>query len=297
MKPVIYADTLFLFNFFMNTVILIITARLLHIKTAVFRIALSSAMGAVYSVLMFFPHYGILYSLLLKLIILFGIEYTAFGGKSVKAAAWNFLMFLLVNISIGGAMLALIFMTDFGTTVGAVVSGLGIYINLSPFVLIFGIAGTYILLGIYRKLCKRRLYEKSLIKRMTIEHGGKAAEVDLFLDTGCRATDPACDEGVIIVQYDAIKLILTPKEQEIIENCNNIMEVYENKMRVIPFSTIGGDNMIYGIVADRVRGENFSKEKVTVGMLKDRKFDGDYKGIVNPELLLAEENITEGSLL
>ncbi len=297
MKPVIYADTLFLFNFFMNTVILIITAKLLHIEIAVFRIALSSAMGAVYSVLMFFPSYGILYSLMLKLIILFGIEYTAFGGKSVRSAVKNFLMFLLVNICLGGGVMALIFMTDFGTTVGAVVSGFGIYINLSPLILIFGITETYILLGIYRKMCKRRLYEKSLIKRMTINYRGKAAEVDVFLDTGCRAIDPITDEGIIIVHYDAVKLILNTGERGIIENCSNIMRVYENKMRVIPFSTMGGDNVIYGIVADRVGGENFSKEKVTVGIIKDRKFDGDYKGIVNPELLLAEENITEGSLL
>lgn len=297
MKPVIYADTLFLFNFFINTVILIITAKLLHINASVFRTALSSAMGAVYSVLMFFPSYGVLYSLLLKLIILFGIEYTAFGGKDIRKAIKNFAVFLLVNICLGGAMMALIFMTDFGTTVGTVVSGFGVYMNLSPLILIFGITGTYILLGIYRKMCRRRLYEKSLIKRMTINYRGKEAEVDVFLDTGCRAKDPISDEEIIIVRYDAVKLILDAQERGIIENCSNIMRVYENKMRVIPFSTIGGDNVIYGIVADLVTAENFSREKVTVGIIKNQKFDGDYQGIINPELLLAEENIMEGSLL
>ena len=52
MKPVIYADTLFLFNFLMNTLILIITAKFLHTEIGCLRIGAAAALGAVYSVLM-----------------------------------------------------------------------------------------------------------------------------------------------------------------------------------------------------------------------------------------------------
>ena len=169
MKPVIYADTLFLLNFLMNTVILIITEKILTRKIPVFRIVISSAMGGVYSVLMFLTEYKILYSLILKIVILFGICYMAFGGGNIKKATKNFCGFILVNLCMGGAMTALIFLTDFGTTVGAVVCGNGVYLNLSPIILLLGILGTYILLGIYRRMCRRRLYEQSLIKRFEID--------------------------------------------------------------------------------------------------------------------------------
>ncbi len=297
MKPIIYADTLFLFNFFMNTVILLISGKLLRVKTAIFRLALSSAMGAVYAVLMFFPEYGILYSLVLKIIILFGIEYIAFGGKSVREAMKNFGVFVLVNVCVGGLFLALIFLTDFGTAIGSVVSGGGIYINLSPVILLIGIGGTYTLLGIYGKMCRRRLYEKSLIKRIEITYKGKTAEIDLFLDTGCRVLDPINDKGVIIAEYNAVKLILSENERAVIENSQGAMRAYENGMRMLPFSTINGDNMIYAITADKVKSENFSGERITVGLVTHKKFGKEYKGLINPVLLLENNKILKENAL
>ncbi len=290
MQPVIYADTLFLFNFFMNTIILLIAEKLLNQKAAVVKIVISAAMGAVYSVLMFFPEYGILYSLILKIIVIFGLEYMVFGGKTVKAAAKNFVVFLLINLCMGGALMALIFLTNFGTAVGAVVSGGGIYLNLSPLILLLGITGTYIFLGIYRKMCRRRLYEKSLIKRVCIEYKGKTAEIDVFLDTGCRVCDPVSDKGVIIAEYEAVKLILSEKERCLIEEETDVVKAYGAGLEVLPFSTINGSNMIYAFVADYVRGEALLKKKVMVGMVTDKKFGGEYHGLINPELLLKDEN-------
>ena len=99
MKPVIYADTLFLFNFLMNTLILIITAKYIHTKIGCLRVGVAAALGAVYSVLMFFPQYKILYTLIIKAAVLFGIEYLAFGGKGIWQIVKNFLVFFLVNIA------------------------------------------------------------------------------------------------------------------------------------------------------------------------------------------------------
>ncbi len=289
MKPVIYADTLFLFNFFMDTIIILITGKLLDLKPPIFRIGLGAAIGAAYSVLMFFPEYEVLYSLFLKIIIFLGIEYMVFGGENIKKVLKNFFVFILVNLCLGGFLMALIFLTDFGTAVGSVVSGGGVYMNLSPFILIFGILGTYFLLAIYRKMCRRRLYEKSLIKRIIIEYKGKMAEVDMFLDTGCRICDPINDNEAIIVEYDAVKLMLSDEEKALINDKKNIVRAYELGMRVLPFSTIGGDNIIYAFVADSIRGCDFLKEKIAVGIVTERKFGNEYKGLMNPELLLKEE--------
>ncbi len=291
MKPIIYADTLFLFNFFMDTIILIITDRLLFAKASVFKIGLSGAMGAVYSVAMFFPELGFLYGIILKAVVLFGLCYLTFGGKTVKSALKNFAVFLLVNVCVGGLTLALVFLTDFGTVMGAVIGSGEIYINLSPVILIIAIAGTYIFLGIYQKMSKRRLYEKSLIKRAQITYKGKTAEIDLFLDTGLRSSDPINDKAVIIAEYRAVKMLLSENERSIIEENKGTLRAYEGGMRVLPFSTINGDNTIYAVVADRVTGEDFSKEKVTVGMVTDKKFGSEYKGLLNPEILLKESAV------
>ncbi len=295
MKPVIYADTLFLFNFLMNTLILIITAKFLHTEIGCLRIGAAAALGAVYSVLMFFPQYRILYTLIIKAAALFGIEYLAFGGKGVWRIVKNFLVFLLVNISLGGAVLALIFLTDFGTAVGSVVTGGGIYMNMSPFILIFAAAGTYILLGVYQNMSKRKLLQKSLTQRITIEYKGKTAEVNIFMDTGCFLRDPVTDAPAMVVEYKTVKWLLSDAEQKIIEGGENVMNAYENGLRVLPFSTLGGDNMIFGIAAD-ISGARLKKNKVTVGITTDKAFGEDYSGIINPEMLLQEEEKMEAAL-
>ena len=252
MAPVIYADTLFLFNFLVNTVILVITAKFTGEKIRILRIVQASAMGGIYTVLMFFPKLKIMYTLFFKTIILFGIYLIAFGNKNIIKLLKNFGVFLLINLSLGGALLALIFLTEFGTAVGSVVSGSGIYINLSPFILLFGITGIYIFLGVYHKMSKRELYEKSLIKRIKLEYKNKVAEVDVFLDTGCRIVDPVNDKPAIIAELDRIKVLLSEEETENIINEKDVGMAYAKGLRVLPFSTINGENQIFGIVADRI---------------------------------------------
>ena len=290
MKPVIYADTLFLFNFLMNTLILIITAKFIHIKIGCLRLGAAAALGAVYSVLMFFPQYEVLYTLIIKAAVLFGIEYLAFGGKGIWRIVKNFLVFILVNVALGGTVTALIFLTDFGTAVGSVVTHGGIYMNMSPFVLIFALAGTYLLLGVYQNMSKRKLLQKSLLQRVVIDYKGKTAEANIFADTGCFLCDPVTDAPAMVVEYKTVKWLLSEAEQKIIENGEDVTKAYENGLRVLPFSTLGGDNMIFGIVAD-ISGEHIKRNKVTVGITTDKKFGENYSGIVNPEMLLQEEEM------
>lgn len=284
MQPVIYADTLFLFNFFMNTVVLLITDKLIAAFAPIWRLFVSAAVGAAYSLLMFFEGFGFLYGVALKVLILFGIFSIAFGNCGVLASFKKFGTFLLVNALLGGVLLALIFLTDFGTALGSVVSGSEIYINMSPFVLIFGILGVYALLGLYRRMQCARLYEESLIRRVKIDYKGKTAEVNLFADTGLRACDPLSCEGVVIAEYLAIRLILSEEERKIIEENAALERAYAAKMRVIPYKTLCGENRIFGIVAN-IAGEDFEKKRVTVGLVKDKKFGANYRGLINPELI------------
>ncbi|MBR2916254.1 MAG: sigma-E processing peptidase SpoIIGA, partial [Clostridia bacterium] len=244
----------------------------------------------IYSVFMFFPQVGFLYFGIFKIFILFGISYLVFGGENLKEVLKRFGVFLAVNLSLGGALLALIFLTDFGTAVGSVVSGRGIYLNLSPVILVLGVALTYTLLGVYQKMRRQALYEKSLVKRFKITYKNKSCEVNVFMDTGCRIKDPISDRGALIVEYDKVKCLLSDREREVVEREKGIDRVYETGMRVLPYSTINGDNMICAIVADKLESEDRKWEKVCIGLIMETKFEEGYGGIINPRLYL-EENI------
>lgn len=289
MTPVIYADTLFLYNFLIDSVILFITSELIKCRINLFRIVLGAVLGGVYSVFMFFPSVGILYSVILKGFILFGIFYLVFGGDSIYKTIKNFIVFMAVNLMLGGCVFALVFLTDFGTAIGSVVSGGEVYMNISPLILFFGIVATYIIFGIFRKVRLRVAYEKSLIKRVVVEYKGKSAEINMFYDTGCRLRDPVTDRPAVLVEYRYIKMLLSEEERTVVEENNEAGEAYMQGMRVLPLSTVNGENRVFGIVADVVSWEDFKAEKVTIGLIKS-KINENYNGIINPEIVIENMN-------
>ncbi len=294
MAPIIYADTLFLFNFFMDTIVLLLASRIINKKINALKIAVGAGFGGIYSVFMFFPEISFLYSWLFKIFVLFGISYMVFGGDNLKGMLKNFAIFIFVNITLGGALLALIFLTDFGVAVGSVATKNGIYLDISPAVLLLGVALTYTLAGIYQKNSNRVIYEKSLIKRFKIIYKNKVCEFNGFLDTGCRLNDPISDKPAIVLEYDRVKFILSDEEREIVEMKKGETVAYKNGMRVLPYSTINGDNAIYAIVADRIESDGIYWEKVCVGLLTEKRFGENYGGIVNTRLYVEENKLAEG---
>ncbi len=284
MAPVIYADILFLYNFLINSLILVITAKLINSNINILKIAFGAGIGGIYSVLMFFPKTEIFYTLLLKLLILFGIFYLVFGGSSVHKVIKEFTVFMTVNFTLGGAVYALVFLTDFGVMMNGVVSGAEVYMELSPWIIFSGIGLTYFVLGFYHKARQKAVYEQSLIKRVEIGYKGKTAEVNMFLDTGCRLCDPVNDKPAIIVDLRYIKILLSEKELAVIEGNPHAEEVYGCGLRVLPVTTVNGRSVISGIVADYISIDNVKIKKVTVGLLSNA-VGGNYSGIINPEIL------------
>ena len=283
MAPVIYADILFLYNFFVNSVILAITTRLIKAQINILKIALGAGAGGIYSVLMFFPAISFFYTIFLKLLILFGIFYLVFGGNSIHKIIKDFAVFLTVNFTLGGAIYGIVFLTNFGVSLRAVVSGVEVYMDLSMWLIFSGIGVTYAILILYYKTRQRAVYEQSLIKRVEIGYKGKKAEVNMFLDTGCRLCDPVNDKPAIIVGLRYIKMLLSEKEIEVIKGDAFAEDVYACGLRVLPLTTVNGKSVISGIVADYISTDNIIINKVTVGLLDD-DIGESYSGILNPEI-------------
>jgi len=174
--------------------------------------------------------------------------------------------------------------------VGTVVSGTEIYMNLGPLIIVSGIGLTYMILGLHQSARKRAAYEQSLIKRVGIEYKGRIAELNMFMDTGCRLYDPVNDRPAVIAELRCLKIILEPCELEIIEGCFDVSEAYMRGLRVLNMRTVSGEMTAFGIVADRIFGEEFEVKNITVALVKNR-ISEQYNGIMNPEIL--NENICD----
>lgn len=290
MKPVIYIDTLFLLNFFMDTAVLLITAKILKGELPLLRIFAGALVGAAYSAAMFFPSLELIYMWVFKAAVLFGIFFLVFGGGGFFETMRKFAVFILVNAALCGTVLALVFMTDFGTKTNAALTGAGFYIETSPILLLIAISGTYGFLAVHKKMCKKKLYIESLKSRAVISYKGKIAETEVFADTGCLVCDPISDKPVVIADFNSVRRILDENQiKSVLEEDKDIAAAYLKGLRVLGFSSLGGDNFIYAISSDYVKIGERKIENVTVGISQGQNFSCGCGGIYNPELLTEGE--------
>ena len=114
MSNVIYVDILLMINLLVNFLMLSAAGLLVKTPTRSWRILLSAAIGAVYSLIIFLPDMNLFFSIALRVICFAAMLFTAFSIRSVK----DFLRagggFLMANFAFAGITLAiwLIFKPD-----------------------------------------------------------------------------------------------------------------------------------------------------------------------------------------
>ncbi|UUZ96082.1 sigma-E processing peptidase SpoIIGA [Paenibacillus sp. P25] len=91
---IVYIDIIFLVNVAIDGALLWATARTRKLDYRLWRMALSSAIGGLYVVLLFFPGLSFLYTFGVKLLLSLLMLLTAFGfgGCSIFCAMWVLFM-------------------------------------------------------------------------------------------------------------------------------------------------------------------------------------------------------------
>lgn len=113
----IYIDLIFLENLFMNSIIIYATAIILKKQIKIFRILISSIIGAIYACLYYISNLQIYSSVFLKIILSFVMVYVSFDSKSVKAFLIDVLIFYLTSFTFGGVTFALLYFINPGNIV------------------------------------------------------------------------------------------------------------------------------------------------------------------------------------
>lgn len=107
MSNVIYVDILLMINLLVNFLMLSAAGLLVKTPTRSWRILLSAAIGAVYSLIIFLPDMNLFFSIALRVICFAAMLFTAFSIRSVK----DFLRagggFLMANFAFAGITLAI----------------------------------------------------------------------------------------------------------------------------------------------------------------------------------------------
>lgn len=268
----IYIDSLFLVNFFMDSVILFCVQLFLKRCVRMYKILIGAVISAVYGAFVFFKELSFLYGAVQLGLVSLAVLVLVFGRQRfLKTAA----VFWAVTFIAGGGIYALMILTDFGQVTGAVLSGTALYMDINPFILLAGTAILYILQGSFRRSMIRSFSRERVLLDINIKYMGRQFKIRGLIDTGCCLTEPLSGDGVIIAERRMFGNIPEPTHE-------------------IMTDTATGSETMKLIFPDEVWGDNgkFSICRKTPVVLCERRLsaDGMYSAIVNPDAVEDAKN-------
>ena len=295
-KITIYLDIIFFENLIMNSIILYATSIILKLKPKLFRILISSAIGSIYSIILYITEMKIYSSIISKIILSIIMTYVAFNPQNVKKMWKQILIFYLTSFVFGGVALYLIYFLK----PQDILMKNGMYVgeNILKIILLGGIVA-FVVIKISLKIIKTKISSKDMYCNIKIKLNEKEVETTAMLDTGNLVKEPITNTPVIIVEssllYEMLpKEILNNLEEVLSGNLSNIpeeiQEKYISKMRCIPFKSLGKENgMLLGIRADEIEvikeDENKVIKNAIIGIYnKSLTKRGEYRALVGIDL-------------
>ena len=281
MKITVYADVLFLINFIINLILLKISSLFMKNSSTILRMSISSAIGAVYAVCMFFPDISFLYIFPFKLMIsVIMIRLICPGARAIRIIKFT-AVFYMVSFTFAGVLLALIYIGNISSAANPLVHNGIFYFDISIGSLLVASAVSYALIAVSTAVFKRN---KTLgIKNLTIVLSDRICELAALSDTGNLLTDPISSFPVIIAEQNRLKSLF-PRGVPSVESIGDC----EVKMRLIPYSSLGCESgMLTGFIPDEVQIDGKKTCRVIVAMSTEALSKSDeYNALFNPNILI-----------
>ncbi len=292
----IYIDVVFIENIIMNYIIILATALITKNKINHIRFLLSSAIGAIYTVVAYITKFKIYSNIIFKFFLSIIIVYTAYNPQGIKKMWKKLLFFYLTSFLFGGVAFALIYVIK----PQDILMKNGLFLGMYPLktIAISAIIAYLIIIGAF-KLIKNKMQKKNLYCKLRVCLNKKIVETIAMIDTGNLLKEPISNIPVVIIErsilYDVLpKEILNNLEKilggEFDKIPEDIQNEYRSKLKVIPFSSLGKDHgMLLGIKPQYIELikeddgeiEKEYKENIIIGIYnKSLTRRGEYKALV-----------------
>ncbi|MFR5876535.1 MAG: sigma-E processing peptidase SpoIIGA [Eubacterium sp.] len=258
---------LFIINFFITFLLLEITAKLCKKDTKTFRIVLSSSVGGVYSFILLIDELPAYILIISKAVAAACMLLVAFKFYRVKSFFVALIVFVFTNLLFLGIIIGiyLISGTDLIT-----INNSTVYFNIGARGLLVSAFFAYLISCLIVRIYNRSL-SKGEIYTLVIENGNKEVTLFAFADTGNKLKEPFSNSPVIIADKKKIEPIMN-----------------EEKIRLIPASTVSGDTFLISFKPDKVTLKASNGKEVIEDVyvaLSDEIKNGGFSAIINPEIL------------
>ncbi|WNR46448.1 sigma-E processing peptidase SpoIIGA [Paenibacillus roseipurpureus] len=307
-RMVVYADLIFLLNFLVDGILLVVTAKTRKIAFNWWRIALSAALGASYVVMMFSPVPTMLFTFSVKCMWCTGMIMTAFGYGSLQNLLRNMGTFLLINFAVAGGMFGIHYVLASSSDVmeGIVftqsgVSAFQFQIGSVMFVLLLLLPLIWWFRMVFQS-SKQREVMTTYLAEVTIYVEGFIATCKGLIDTGNQLYDPLTRTPVMVLEVTELgdvvpeawlQRIRSAEVDQIISGIGVEEFVWQDRLRLVPYRGVNRNTQfMLAIKPDKVvinhNDSQLEATKVLIGLDGGKLCsDGTYQAIIHPALISA----------
>lgn len=243
---VVYADVLIILNLFVTYFLLLCTKGMLrkHVKRK--RLLFGALFGGFYALVIFLPPLPKVISCLMNITASLILVFIAFPIQGKKDLIKTIAAFLSVNFAFAGIMFAI--WLHFSPS-GMIYENGSVYFDIDIKTLILSTSLCYVILTVAERLLKRRAPDNCLYE-IELQHRDKRIKTTALLDTGNSLRDGFSDTTVIVAESTLCKDLLGETPQHLFQQSKLPGEKIKEKLRVIPFSDVAKEGIMYAVRID-----------------------------------------------
>ena len=287
-RLVIYVDVLVALNFILTYLMLLTAAVVLRVTPSPLRLLLGSLFGGIASLTVLLPDWGMFFSIIGKISVCAAVTWITFCIGSLRFFVKCCAVCMAVSLFLAGAVLLLEFV--FGAQNIYMKNG-AIYFDLSFIVLVATAAVCFLVVSFVLKHTAVGRPEDTILT-MKVFAEGDSFSVPVLYDSGNQLRDTVFGTPAAIVSLDVVEAFVPSALLPFFTGEVAALQtdgIWQGRLRILPSSTINGDELLPCFRCDKVLLETDSDTYAAYGILiavTQRKFaDNEYRGLVGPGLL------------
>ncbi|MBO5858750.1 MAG: sigma-E processing peptidase SpoIIGA [Clostridia bacterium] len=280
MNTVIYADILVAINMIVNYFLLRACTSVTGADCKTVRMFLSSAVGGLFSLIIFIENIPPLINTAIKLAFLGGMVAVAFGFGTLRAFVKNCSAVLIANFIFAGIMFAL---SVFVAPEKAIYKNGIVYFDIDIVTLTVSAFVCYGILSLLTRFSRSRNPAESIYE-LTVTYNGKEVTGKALYDTGNTLRDSFSGRPVIIAEREFAEKLFGENEDI----------TTQKSFRLIPYSTIKNGGALPAFLAEKITLKTPLKmaraEKIFIAVTDKKFISGDFCALLGTPVADAVDN-------
>lgn len=297
---IIYLDAVWMLNFLLDAMLLLLTQALGREVTKKWRIICGAFIASLLVPITFYFPESFFVGVVGKVLYSIFIIWSAFGFKSIYRTLKLLLIFYFSTFSIGGGLLAVHFLIQnpvslSGSSVLTFNGGFG-----DPVSWVFVVVGFPIIWWFTKNRMDKHATEKIRYDQLcmvTIQLNNATYSTQGYIDSGNQLTDPITKKPVVICDESFLKNWFTEKDWQLLKasyedlNFEQLPSEWERFIQIVPYQGVQGKSeFLFTVRPEKLMVYYGEQKLVTSNVLIGIQFaelvkDGSYHCLLQPQII------------